>query len=96
MNKKSYDWFFWGPMLSIVVLALILFSTSATKLPNGNYIFDQSIFSYFIVGLMFLCAALLIFGKVRESMGGKINGRTIVYTAIAVPVVFVLVYFINN
>jgi hypothetical protein len=95
MNKKSLDWFFWGPMAGIVVLAFLLF-TQATKLPNGNYTFDQNIFTYFLTGLMFVCAILLIFGKVRETMGGKINGKTVLYTSIAVPIVFVIVYFINN
>jgi predicted neutral ceramidase superfamily lipid hydrolase len=96
MKKKQIDWFFWGPMFGILVLALLLFSTSATKLPNGNYILDQNLFSYFIVGLMFVCAILLIFGKVRETMGNKINRNTILTTLIVVPIVFILVYLINN
>lgn len=95
MKKKQIDWFFWGPMFGILVLTLLLFSTSATKLPNGNYIFNQNVFSYFITGLMFTCAILLIFGKVRETMGNKTNRKTIITTVIVVPIVFILV-LINN
>ncbi|MBH0171653.1 hypothetical protein [Fictibacillus sp. 18YEL24] len=96
MKKKQIDWFFWGPMFGIVILSLLLFSSSATKLPNGNYILDQDPLSYFLVGCMFVCAILLIFGKVRETMSKKINKNTIIITLLLIPIVFVFVHIINN
>jgi hypothetical protein len=95
MKKKGIDWYFWGPGTAMVVIVLLIF-TQSTKLPNGEYIFARNPFTYFLVGLMIVCMILLIFGKVKESMGGKINGKTVLYTAIAVPIVTVVVYFINN
>jgi bacteriorhodopsin len=96
MKKKEIDWFFWGPFVLGIVIALIMFTTQATKLPNGNYIFHQNIFTYFLAGLLVLCAILLIFGKVRESMGNKVNGKTFLYTAIIIPIISVWLYFFNN
>jgi hypothetical protein len=96
MKKKSLDWFFWGPMIGGVIVAIIMFTTQATKLPNGNYIFDRNLFTYFLAGLLVLCAILLVFGKVREAMGNKINGKTVLYTAIIIPIAAVWLYFINN
>lgn len=96
MKKKQIDWFFWGPMFGIVILSLLLFSTSATKLSNGNYIFDQNPLSYFLVGCMFVCAILLIFGKAKETLGNKINKNTIIFTLILIPIVFVFVQILNN
>ncbi|MET3730275.1 glucan phosphoethanolaminetransferase (alkaline phosphatase superfamily) [Fictibacillus halophilus] len=96
MKKKQIDWFFGGPMFGIVILSLLLFSTSATKLPNGNYILDQDSLSYFLVGCMFVCAILLILGKIRETMEKKIHKNTIIITLLLIPIVFVFVHIINN
>jgi hypothetical protein len=95
MKNKRIDWYFWGPGTSMIVIVLLLF-TQSTKLPNGEYIFARNPFTYFLLGLMIVCMILLIFGKVKESVGGKINDKIIFYTVIAVPSVFVLVYFLNN
>jgi hypothetical protein len=95
MKKKRMDWYFWGPGTAMIVIVLLLF-TQSTKLPNGEYIFARNPFTYFLLGLIIVCMLLLIFGKVKENIGDKINARTIIYTAIAVPIVFVLGYFLNN
>jgi uncharacterized membrane protein YqhA len=81
-------------MIGIVILSLLLFS-QAMKLPNDNFILDQNLFSYFITGLLFVCAILLIFGKVRETTGRKITKNTVLYTAIVVSIVFVFLYLTN-
>jgi hypothetical protein len=92
---KRLDWYFWGPGIATIIICFFIF-TQATKLSDGSYMVEPSLFTYFLGGLLVVCFILLIFGRVRETMGGRVNGKTVLYTAVAAPLVAVVVYFINN